>query len=78
MCHWDDKTDGARSRRYHKENQKIMKKIMGVLLSTSLFLGAVSVVFAQGTGTGSSTSTSTKKAKKEKKKSTSTSTATKS
>ena len=56
-----------------------MKKIMGVLLSTSLFLGAVSVVFAQGTGSSTSTSTtkSTKKAKKDKK-STATSTATKS
>ncbi len=52
-----------------------MKKIMGVLLSTSLFLGAVSVVFAQGTGTSTST---TKKSTKKSKKDTKTSTATKS
>ena len=54
-----------------------MKKIMGVLLSTSLFLGAVSVVFAQGTGTSTSTSTtkkSTKKSKKDTKTGTSTAT----
>ncbi len=54
-----------------------MKKIMSVLIGTSLFLGAVSVVLAQGTGT--STTSSTKKAKsKSTKKDTKKDTATKS